>query len=131
MEKIQNVEFYHDDEEIIGILHEIPALKECDNMTVLLYMQECTKNLDFGTVIFHKKKVYTVYKFDKEIHYKSEADAGLLMTVSKKEYALEQLKIWQKFKESDMNLSDKIFDIISNALIGGYSIHLLYNGFDD
>ena len=121
MEIYGNVEVYIDDEEIIEILHKLPEMEECGNESVLKFIQEKTENADFGTVIFFEDKVYTVYKFDKHL-VKNEDDAGLILTISKKENTLEQLEIWKAFKNAGMSFSDKIFSIFDNYLSANHFV---------
>ena len=122
MQKIGNVSFYTEDEQIIEVLDTFPSFEECDNLKVLEYIQERAKKKDFGAVLFVEDYVYSVYKFDKDL-IKAE-DAGLIMTSSKVNYSIVQLQFWEKFKNSGMSFSEKIFEIIKTGLTGGVTIQM-------
>jgi hypothetical protein len=115
MKVFGNVEVYFDDNEIIEVLHKLPKMEECGNVSVLKFIQDETVKADFGTVIFFENFVYTVYKFDKYL-VKKEEDAGLILTISNVESTLQQLEIWKAFRESGMDFSEKIFMLFDNYL---------------
>lgn len=120
MGKIENVEMYFDDAEIIDVLIDIPKMEEYGNLNILEFMERETPGNDFGTVIVFENIVYTVYKFDIKLH-KPEG-VGLLLTKSEKKYSLEQIQIWKGFKESGMTFSDRIFYTLENSLLGIFTI---------
>jgi hypothetical protein len=124
MTKIENVEVYDNDEEIVEILLRLPKMKEYDNKNILEFMGTNTEKLDFGTIFFEKDMVYVIYKLDKHLY--KLGDAGLIMTISHKDFVLEQLNIWKKFKETGMDLSDKILQMFDNFLTASFAVQIVY-----
>lgn len=124
MEKLGNIELYTDDEEIIDILSELPRMEEYDNLNIFEFIERKTEKSDFGTVISFNEKVYSLYKFDK--HLIAEEDAGLIMTISSPDFAIEQLNVWKLFKEQGMSLSNKIFTIMSDTLIAQQAVNKFF-----
>jgi hypothetical protein len=119
MEKVLNVEVYNNSEEIIEILSKLPPLEECDNMNLLQFIRERTEHSGYGIVIFIDSIVYSVYKFYKHLYRADEV--SLLMTKSHEKYTLEQHKIWSAYKEQGLSLSNEIYGVITNHLIGIYA----------
>lgn len=124
MTKIENVEVYDNDEEIVEILLRLPKMKEYDNKNILEFMGTNTKKLDFWTIFFEKNMVYVIYKLDKHLY--KPGDAGLIMTISHKDFVLEQLNIWKNFKEAGMDLSDKILQMFDNFLTASFAVQIVY-----
>ncbi len=125
MEKVGNINVYFDDEEIIEILKELPSFKDFDNMNILKYMQERTIKSDFGAVMGFNNIIYTIYKFNQDLI--ATEDAGLIMTSSNSKYVIEQLNMWNHFRNVGMSFSEKIFEVMINGLISSKADQMFYS----
>ena len=127
MDSVGNIELYSDDNEIIEVVSRFPRMKQHGNITLLKFVQDKTVDKDFFTMLDFEGKVYAFYKFDTK-SMKSEEDGGLLMSASKPEHVLEQVKWWKKAKEVGMDFRPGLFTQMENALTGRFGLYLMKHG---